>query len=46
MCVKALKGTALLGVELVLVLEELDPVVLVLAAKAFLGGVSTPEDGV
>ena len=35
--VKALSGTALLGVELVLVLAELDPVVLVLVTKAFVG---------
>ena len=47
MCVKAPKGTALLGLELVAVLRELDPVLLlVLVARAFPGGVSTPEDGV
>src|ERR1700677_4628587 len=39
MWVKALKGTALLGVELVVVLAELDPVVLVVGASAFVGGV-------
>jgi len=46
MWVKAPKGTALLGMELVLVLDELAPVVLMLAAKAFCGGVSTPDEGV
>jgi hypothetical protein len=45
MWTKAVRGTALLKVELVLVLAELDPVVVV-EAKAFAGGVSTPEDGV
>src|ERR1700684_3366778 len=44
--VKSPRGTALLGVELVLVLAELDPVVLVVAASAFVGGVRMPEDGV
>src|ERR1700685_4811982 len=46
MWVKAPRGTALLGVELVLVLAELDPVVLVVVARAPAGGVSMPEEGV
>jgi hypothetical protein len=44
--VKALRGTALLGVELVLVLAELDPVALVVVANAFAGGVRIPDEGV
>src|ERR1700734_1074199 len=44
--VKAPKGTPLLGMELVLVLAELDPVLLVVVASAFAGGVRIPEDGV
>src|ERR1700722_18733237 len=46
MRVKAPNGTALLGMELVLVLAELDPVLLVGGASAFAGGVRIPEDGV
>src|SRR5271156_6765300 len=42
--VNAASGTALLVVELVLVLAELEPAVVV--ARIFAGGVSTPEDGV
>src|SRR3984885_7346559 len=45
MWVKAARGTALLGVELVLVLAELDPVLLV-GASELVGGVRIPEDGV
>ena len=37
--VKASRGTALLKVELVVVLAELDPVEVVLVARAFWGGV-------
>jgi hypothetical protein len=43
---KAVKGTAALRVELVVVLAELDPPAVAVAAKAFSGGVSTPEEGV
>jgi hypothetical protein len=44
---KAFKGTALLKLELVAVLAELDPAVaLAPRAMPFWGGVSTPEDGV
>src|ERR1700677_117705 len=46
MWVKAPRGTALLGVELVLVLAELEPVLLVLGARAPLGGVRMPDEGV
>src|ERR1700691_6264889 len=47
MWVKALRGTALLGVELVLMLAELDRVVLVgVGVSAFVGGVSVPDEGV
>src|ERR1700749_261404 len=43
----ALRGTALLKLELVLVLAELDPLGAVdPSAIPFCGGVSTPEDGV
>src|ERR1700677_1543293 len=45
--VNAASGTALLGVELVLVLAELEPVVFVGGgARIFAGGVSLPEEGV
>src|ERR1700678_697604 len=44
--VKAPRGTALLGVELVLVLAELDPVVLVVVDRTPVGGVRMPEEGV
>src|SRR3984957_19345968 len=46
MWVKAPRGTALLGVELVLVLAELEPVLLVVVARTPVGGVNMPEDGV
>ena len=45
MWVKAPRGTALLGVELVLVLAELEPVVVV-GVRAPDGGVRMPEEGV
>ncbi len=47
MWANAVKGTALLKVELVVVLAELElPAALAPRAMAFCGGVSTPEDGV
>jgi hypothetical protein len=45
MVVKALRGTALLRVELVLVLAELDPIV-AFDVRTFVGGVNMPEEGV
>jgi len=46
MVVKAPRGTALLGVVVVLVLAELEPVALVVDARAPAGGVRMPEDWV
>jgi hypothetical protein len=46
MVTKAPRGTALLRVELVLVLAELDPLVVVFGVRTFVGGVKMPEEGV
>ena len=43
---KVLRGTALLGVELVVMLGELDPLEVPAETNPFIGGVRIPEEGV